>query len=56
MSKVCYESDLKIKIEALHCFTYSVIDPGKISVEDLIFEKMVVVKHMNIYLHLKLYM
>ncbi|MBZ9688088.1 hypothetical protein G9F72_017280 [Clostridium estertheticum] len=54
---LCYQPDLKIKIEELQWFVSSILGPhSKISVEDVIFEKMVEVKHSNPDLHLKLYM
>lgn len=57
ISLLCYEPDLKIKIDELQWLVYSVLGPStKISVEDIIFEKMVEVKHGNPDLHLKLYM
>lgn len=57
ISLLCYEPDLKIKIDELQRFVSSNLAPNsKISVEDIIFEKMVQVKHVNPELHLKLYM
>jgi len=57
ISLLCYEPDLKIKIEELQSFVTSIFGLGnKLSVEDVIFEKMVQVKHANPDLHLKLYM
>lgn len=55
---LCSEPNLKMKIEGLQSFVFSVMDimDSKISVEDVIYEKMVEVKHLNPDLHLKLYM
>ena len=54
---ICYEPDLKIKIEELQRFVSGVLAPrSKISAQDVIFEKMVKVKYVNPDLHLKLYM
>ena len=57
ISLLCYEPELKIKIDELQNFVSSNLVPSsKISVEDRIFEKMVQVKYLNPELHLKLYM
>ena len=58
ISILCSEPHLKTKIEGLQSFVSSIIDimDNKISVEDIIYEKMVEVKHLNPDLHLKLYM
>ncbi|MCJ7690121.1 MAG: hypothetical protein MUO60_12465 [Clostridiaceae bacterium] len=57
VSGLCYEPNLKTKIEVLESFVSSILSPaGEISVQDVIYEKMVEVKHGNPDLHLKLYM
>lgn len=54
---LCSEPHLETKIEELQSFVTSIFGVGsRVSVEDLIFEKMVEVKHVNPDLHLKLYM
>jgi len=57
ISLLCYEPNLKVKIEELQSFVSSIFNlDSKISAEDVIFEKMVEVKRLNPELHLKLYM
>ena len=57
ISLLCSDTHLEMKIDELQCFVTSILGQGnKFSAEDLIFEKMVEVKHMNPDLHLKLYM
>lgn len=57
ISNLCSETNLKIRIEELKSFVSSTLQPSnKLSVEDVIYEKMVKVKHDNPDLHLKLYM
>lgn len=57
ISLLCSEPHLEMKIEELQSFVTSIFGIGnKLSIEDLIFEKMVEVKHVNPDLHLKLYM
>ncbi len=57
ISLLCYEPELKVKIDELQRFVSSNLVPSsKISAEDVIFEKMVQVKYLNPELHLKLYM
>jgi hypothetical protein len=57
ISIFCSEPHLKMKVEALHSFVSSILDLGsKVSAEDIIFGKMIEVKHSNPDLHFKLYM
>ena len=57
ISILCPEPNLQAKIEGLHSFVSSLIDlSSKTSIEDVVYEKMVEVKHTNPELHLKLYM
>jgi hypothetical protein len=56
ISIFCSEPHLKLKIEALHSFVSNILDVGsEISAEDVIYGKMVEVKHSNPDLHFKLY-
>ncbi|MBK5240396.1 hypothetical protein [Clostridium sp.] len=57
ISSLCCESNLKTKIEVLQSFVSSILNPaGELSVQEVIYEKMVEVKLSNPDLHLKLYM
>lgn len=57
ISLLCLEPQLEEKIKDLQTFVTGILGPiNKLSIEDLIFEKMVEVKHINPDLHLKLYM
>jgi hypothetical protein len=57
ISSLCYEPNLKTKIEVLQNFVSSILSPaGELSVQEVIYEKMVEVKRGNPDLHLKLYM
>ena len=58
VSLLCSDTNLKMKIEGVQSCVSNVIDiaDSKISVEDVIYEKMIEVKHSNPDLHLKLYM
>lgn len=57
ISVLCSEPHLKMKIEALQSYVSSLVDlNSQNSVEDVIYEKMIEVKHTNPELHLKLYM
>ena len=51
------EPNLQAKIEGLQNYVSSLVDlRSKTSIEDVVYEKMVEVKHSNPDLHLKLYM
>ena len=58
ISILCSEPYLKTKIEGLQSLVSNIINivDNKISVEEIIYEKMVKVKHLNPELHFKLYM
>jgi hypothetical protein len=57
ISILCSEPHLKMKVEGLQRYVSSVLDLGnKPSVQEMIYKKMVEVKHINPDLHLKLYM
>jgi len=57
INDLCFEPQLKRKIEALQTIVSSVLLlDSKLSLQNMIFEKMVEVKHRNPDLHLKLYM
>ncbi|MGK0466300.1 hypothetical protein [Clostridium sp.] len=57
VSDLCFDPRLKKKIEGLQNFVSSVLSPGnEISIQEIIYEKMVEVKRVNPDLHLKLYM
>ncbi|HEY8889989.1 MAG TPA: hypothetical protein VIM70_07015 [Clostridium sp.] len=57
ISILCPEPYLQAKVEGLQSFVSSILNSGtKSSVEDIIYEKMVEVKHSSPELHLKLYM
>lgn len=57
ISELCFEPKLKKKIEGLQNFVSSVLNPGnELSIQEVIYEKMVEVKRDNPDLHLKLYM
>lgn len=57
ISVLCSEPHLKIKVEVLQSFVSSLLNlDTKDSIEDIIYEKMVEVKHTSPELHLKLYM
>ncbi|MGH4120110.1 hypothetical protein [Clostridium sp.] len=57
ISSVCYEPNLKTKIDVLQSFVSNILSPeGEPSVQEVIYEKMVEVKRSNPDLHLKLYM
>jgi len=53
----CSEPQLKTKVEGLQSFVSSLLNSsGKSSIENIIYEKMIEVKHSSPDLHLKLYM
>jgi len=57
ISILCPEPNLQAKIEGLQNYVSSIMNlRSKTSIEDVIYEKMVEVKHSNTDLHLKLYM
>jgi hypothetical protein len=57
ISDICSTPHLRAKVERLQKYVSSFLDfKSKVSVEDVIYEKMVEVKNTNQELHLKLYM
>ena len=57
ISALCSTPSLKAKVERLQRLVYSFIKmQDKVPAQDLIYDKMVQVKHLNPELHLKLYM
>jgi hypothetical protein len=57
ISDLCFEPKLKKKMEGLQNFVSSVLNTGnELSIQEVIYEKMVEVKRVNPDLHLKLYM
>ncbi|MBU3142316.1 hypothetical protein [Clostridium sp. CF012] len=57
INALCFEPHLKMKIGELQTFVSSILNSdSKISLENVIFEKMVEAKNLNPDLHLKLYM
>lgn len=57
ISILCAEPHLKMKVEGLQDYVSSILDLStKPSVEEIIYDEMVKVKHTNPDLHLKLYM
>ena len=57
ISELCFDPKLKKKIEGLQNFASGVLNlRNELSIQEVIYEKMVEVKRVNPDLHLKLYM